>query len=199
MANVKKNKTGQIGNREYGYTDLAAINTYLEENGKAYDQYIETEQVGDELLDRIMTQRYNIKDDGTLEKWGEPVKGLRLIYGTNETPQQLGSKVTYLRRYSLSMAFGIAAEDDDGAAASAKPQRQPSVAPQRPKKNDAASKPPVKIDQAFLCKVRGKLALIKTDEELDAYWKQLNLNKQYQGYLLPSFKQRRGEIASGVE
>lgn len=186
MANVKKNKTGQIGNREYAYTDLAAINNYLEENGKAYDQYIEIEQVGDRLLDRIMTQRYNIKDDGTLEKWGEPVKGLRLIYGANETPQQLGSKVTYLRRYSLSMAFGIAAEDDDGAAASARPQRQSSAAPS-------------KIDQAFLCKVRGKLALIKTDDELDAYWKQLDLNKQYQGYLLPSFKKRRGEIRNGVE
>lgn len=34
------------------------------------------------------------------------------------TPQALGSAATYLRRYSLMAIFGIATEDDDGAAAS---------------------------------------------------------------------------------
>lgn len=207
MANVKKNKTSQIGNREYAYTDLAAINTFLETNGKTYDQYIETEQVGDKLLDRIMTQRYTIAEDGTLQKWGEPVKGLRLIYGPNETPQQLGSKVTYLRRYSLCMAFGIAAEDDDGAAASANPHgksyppkaQQQNAAAQKLENDGIPGKPPVKIDQAFLAKVRAKLPTINTNEELEAYWRRLNLNKQYQGYLQPSFKRRREEIANGME
>jgi len=194
MANVKKNKVAGVGKFSYSYTDLAAINTYLEDNGKAYDQYIETEQIGDSFIDRIMTQRYTVGDSGKLEKWGGPVKGLRLTYSQNETPQQLGSKVTYLRRYSLLMAFGLAAEDDDGASASQKNPQNNQQSPQE--QND---KPKLKIDQAFLCKVRGKLPLIKTDEELDAYWKELNLNKQYQGYLLPSFKKRRGEIANGVE
>lgn len=193
MANVKKNKTGQIGSRLYGYTDLAAINTFLEEHGLTYEQYIETEQVGDNVVDRIMTQRYKILENGSLEKWDEPKRGLRLDYPPNETPQQLGSRVTYLRRYSLSMAFGLAAEDDDGASAG---QRKPQNNQRPPQKQPA--KPQPKIDQAFLCKVKGKLATINTDEQLDAYWKELGLNKQYQGYLLPSFKKRRGEIANGV-
>lgn len=45
--------------------------------------------------------------------------------------QGFGSALTYARRYSLSSAFGLATEDDDGnAAAKAKPQpRQQATAP----------------------------------------------------------------------
>ncbi len=48
--------------------------------------------------------------------------------------QQMGSAITYLRRYSLQAMCGIASEDDDGEAASA-PSRQ-----QRPAKKKAAPK-----------------------------------------------------------
>lgn len=46
--------------------------------------------------------------------------------------QGYGSALTYARRYSLSAAFGLATEDDDGnAATKAKPQgRQNTVAPE---------------------------------------------------------------------
>jgi hypothetical protein len=39
-------------------------------------------------------------------------------------PQTLGSTITYLRRYSLQAACGIAPEDDDGNAASVRDQDQ---------------------------------------------------------------------------
>jgi ERF superfamily len=37
--------------------------------------------------------------------------------GANATPQQIGSALTYARRYSLSLALGIAADEDDDASA----------------------------------------------------------------------------------
>ena len=44
---------------------------------------------------------------------------------TKADAQGFGSAMTYARRYSLSAAFGIAPEDDDGnAAAKAKPEKQ---------------------------------------------------------------------------
>ena len=105
-------------------------------------------------------------------------------YGDKGINKAITSSVKYfiMRLYNISEKGEREADQDTPP---------PAVAPK------AGNKP--KIDQAFLCKVRAKLALIKTDEELDNYWKQLHLNKQYQSYLLPSFKTRRGEIANGVE
>lgn len=46
---------------------------------------------------------------------------------TKQDAQGYGSAFTYARRYSLSAAFGVCPEDDDGNAASQAPQRsQPS-------------------------------------------------------------------------
>lgn len=44
------------------------------------------------------------------------------------TPQAVGSAITYARRYSAMMILGLAGEDDDGAAASAKKPMQPQKA-----------------------------------------------------------------------
>ena len=54
------------------------------------------------------------------------------IFGKT-TPQQMGSALTYARRYSLFPIVGIAGEDDDGNAAS---QRQPET--QSPRRSEAA-------------------------------------------------------------
>lgn len=37
---------------------------------------------------------------------------------TNQNPQQLGSAITYFRRYTLQSLLGLSAEDDDGQTAS---------------------------------------------------------------------------------
>lgn len=39
---------------------------------------------------------------------------------TNQSPQQLGSAITYYRRYTLQSLLGLSAEDDDGQSASKK-------------------------------------------------------------------------------
>jgi hypothetical protein len=58
---------------------------------------------------------------------------------TQNTPQGIGSAITYGRRYGLSAMAGIASEDDDGQAASQRPpqqryEREPEPKYQPPKK-----------------------------------------------------------------
>jgi hypothetical protein len=52
------------------------------------------------------------------ESGGILVLGNMVIPITNHTPHGFASAVTYARRYSLMLAFGLGADDDDGNAAS---------------------------------------------------------------------------------
>lgn len=46
------------------------------------------------------------------------------LKGNNNPAQQMGSAITYARRYSLLMAYGLATEDDDAASAGQPKQEQ---------------------------------------------------------------------------
>lgn len=101
--NVKKNARGY----NYKYTDLAQIHEYLEEQGFEYYQEIERLD-GD---DYVITVK--ISEDGKEQR----VRGCRVVQGrldgkTNPAQEQ-GSALTYARRYSLLMAYGLATTDDD--------------------------------------------------------------------------------------
>lgn len=127
------------------------------------------------------------KEDRIITKW--------IAEATDYGDKGINKAITSGVKYFIMRLYNISEKGEQEAGGDTP---EPAVKPGG-NNHKPDSKPPVKIDQAFLCKVRGKLALIKTDEELDAYWKELNLNKQYRGLLLPSFKKRRGEIANGVE
>ena len=106
---LKKNKEGY----GYKYTELSEIHNYLEKNGMKYYQEIETNSINGQ--DYILTYRYI---DG---KWEEkPKRGCKIVdatlSGIKNPAQEQGSALTYARRYSLLMAFGLATEDDDGAS-----------------------------------------------------------------------------------
>lgn len=52
---------------------------------------------------------------------GQHIEGVTALRPTKQDPQGYGSAITYARRYDLSAMLGLAQDDDDGNAASAKP------------------------------------------------------------------------------
>ena len=115
---VTKNQTAKVGEKySYKYVDIAQIHEYLEANNMSYYQYID--RIGED--DYIMT----VKIINGEEK--QPLRGARVVdatlIGVNNPAQQQGSALTYARRYSLLMAFGLATEDDDAQSLS-KPKEE---------------------------------------------------------------------------
>ena len=114
---LKKNQTAKVQTKNgkqysYQYIDIAQIHEYLEDNNMKYYQYIDRID-GD---DYIMTVKII---DG---KEQPALRGSRVVdatlFGTDNPAQQQGSALTYARRYSLLMAFGLATEDDDAQSLS---------------------------------------------------------------------------------
>lgn len=123
MANIKKTKKATIktktgGQYSYTYTDLATVNSYIESIGEKYYQYIDTlaNAVTGELVDYIYTVR--IDKEG---KESKPIRGCRIMQSqttiSGNIAQEYNSGITYARRYSLCLAYGLATEDDDGNSA----------------------------------------------------------------------------------
>ena len=116
MANtIAKNKTAKIPTKSgkdysYQYTDLASINKWLDENGLDYYQEIETCEANGK--DYINTWRYINGEWEDKPKRGCQVVDATLL-GVSNPAQQNGSALTYARRYSLCLAFGLATEDND--------------------------------------------------------------------------------------
>lgn len=110
---IKKNQVADIptkngNNYSYQYVDIAQIHEYLESINSKYIQKIQRID-GD---DYIMTKRCF---DGVWEE--EWLQGSRVVdatlFGNDNPAQKQGSALTYARRYSLLMAYGLATEDDD--------------------------------------------------------------------------------------
>lgn len=91
----------------YKYTDISEIHRWLEENGIEYYQYIEPIDGNDYV--------YTVPIISGEEM--PPRRGCRVITaslsGKTNPAQEQGSGLTYARRYSLLMAFGLATSDDD--------------------------------------------------------------------------------------
>lgn len=110
---IKKNQTAEIptkngGKYSYQYVTIAQVHEYLEENNMSYYQFIDRID-GD---DYIMTVKVNADGKESL-----PLRGSRVVdavlFGNDNPAQKQGSALTYARRYSLLMAFGLATEDND--------------------------------------------------------------------------------------
>lgn len=110
---IKKNQKAEVStksgnNYSYQYVDIAQIHEYLESINSKYIQQIK--RIDND--DYIMTKR--CFGDKWEDEW---LQGSRVVdatlFGNDNPAQKQGSALTYARRYSLLMAYGLATEDDD--------------------------------------------------------------------------------------
>ena len=114
---IRKNSQGY----GYRYTDLAEIHRHMEEVELRYYQEIDTTADGE---DYIIT---NVLDG--MDKVIRKCRGCRVVKVSGKnTAQDYGSALTYARRYSLLLAFGLATADDDAAVLTETPK---TVRPKR--------------------------------------------------------------------
>lgn len=106
-AEIVSKRTG--GKYKYEYADLAGtlgpIRQVLSDCGLFPAQVFDRENGSTLLITRIMHESGELMAS-TIEL---PINGL--------SPQEVGSVITYYRRYALTAILGLAAEDDDGQVA----------------------------------------------------------------------------------
>ena len=146
MQLIKKNAKGY----GYNYTDLAEITKLLNENGVSYYQYIEPWEGHDYIMTVVTDSEGNES---------EPIRGCRIVEaklsGKDNPVQAYGASLTYARRYSLLMAFGLATTDDDAEGFTVKKAKaEPVLIPTEQNANKVATKAQVKQIEK-LCKDDG--------------------------------------------
>lgn len=106
---IPKSHTARMGSYSYRYADLAdmwaALREPLHTAGLAVTQMLC--EAGDDRLG-IRTTIWHTS--------GEAVSDTAAVSIAGCTPQEIGSIITYLRRYSLAAALGLSVDDDTDAA-----------------------------------------------------------------------------------
>lgn len=123
---VAKNHTADTGKFRYSYADLAdttdAILPVLTRHGLSFVCIPRQTPNGYELVGTM------------LHLSGEKLEGALPLHG--RTPQEIGSSLTYMRRYLLCAMTGVVADDDDDGqraqAAESRTQAEPQPEPVRP-------------------------------------------------------------------
>lgn len=115
VPNFVTDETAQAGNRTYKYLNLATIlktiKPVFEKHGLAFSQRVTFDNTG-ETRQAIGTVETIIFDDT------EQTVACSYPFFVTGDPQQVGSAITYARRYSLYAVLGIFPDkDDDGAYA----------------------------------------------------------------------------------
>lgn len=115
VPNFVTDETAQAGNRTYKYLNLATIlktiKPVFEKHGLAFSQRVTFDNAG-EARQVIGTVETIIFDDKDL------MVACSYPFFVTGDPQQVGSAITYARRYSLYAVLGIFPDkDDDGAYA----------------------------------------------------------------------------------
>lgn len=115
VPNFVTDETAQAGNRTYKYLNLATIlktiKPVFEKHGLAFSQRVTFDNTG-EARQFIGTVETIVFDDE------EQIVACSYPFFVTGDPQQVGSAITYARRYSLYAVLGIFPDkDDDGAYA----------------------------------------------------------------------------------
>ena len=125
--------------KEFGPALKLSSNQAFKQNGKV-SRYADLTSFLEAVMDALnnngialMQRTYECKDGVMLEtvflhESGEVLEGgLLHVPATKHDAHGYGSALTYARRYSLMATCGISAEDDDGNAASGKPEPKPTT------------------------------------------------------------------------
>lgn len=115
VPNLCTDETAQAGNRTYKYLNLSTllktIKPVFAKHGLAFTQKVTFDGTGDgrQTIGTIETIIFDDTDQTTVCEYPFFITG---------DPQQVGSAITYARRYSLTTILGIFPDkDDDGAYA----------------------------------------------------------------------------------
>lgn len=135
---IKKNRTASAGKFSYSYADLAAVIECIGKMGLEVQQDVQYASdspfapLGSVVVCGMVATRTRKKGEKEWSEWRGKVPVLADLRQGSERQninQVYGSALSYARRYSLTLACGLASEDDDGQAASAR--RSAAYAPQR--------------------------------------------------------------------
>lgn len=143
-----------------------AENPFYKSKYASLDNIIET--IREELAtsELAVTQFPHGKDELTtilVHSSGEYIQASVKFTPKDNSPQAIGSAITYMRRYSLSAVLGIATdEDDDGNAATTPVNTAKAPAP--------VKKAPAMSDQQAMKKLRSAT----NEEELKTFWSGLS-------------------------
>lgn len=149
---IPKNRTAKMGTYSYRYADLAdmwdAIREPLHTNGLAVTQpLVAASTAGLMAIKTIIWHTSGQKEEEVFEF---PAAG--------RTAQEIGSQITYMRRYALGSALGLSTDDDDDGNAASRAKTEPRK-PQ-PAKTPAEV---ARVELAQVCK-DGGLDLTKVGE-----------------------------------
>ena len=144
ITHVVKQKTGQAAGATYRYAELSdvleMVRPILHADGLAFQSINSPHPDGAVVRTRLIHESgETMESDGTFV----PVNDIQKRDGSivKAGAQQSGSAYTYARRYDLIAMLGIAADDDDGAAA------MQAQAKKLEKARAAADAPKLGIDQ----------------------------------------------------
>lgn len=149
VTSVTKGKTADTGTFSYRYADLAdiAATAYplLSSHGLAFACCPRATERGYELAGVLMHTS------------GESIEGSLPLYGSN--PQQIGSSLTYARRYLLGALTGIVTdEDDDGASVGRGAQRADHPKQRQPRSQESVE------PQSMTQRTRGRMFALFSEQ-----------------------------------
>jgi len=132
----------------------------LSDNGLSVSQIVDVTENGDVILETIL-----------MHTSGEFLTGKYPIKPIKQDPQGFGSALSYARRYCFSSIVGVAADDDDGQAAS-EPDKPSTNNQQKPPIQVQIQVPPKNPELSHEDEVRysNELEQAKTMQELGKAW-----------------------------
>lgn len=177
MGALAKDAKGNFGKYATLASVIEVVLPPLSEQGIAVIQMPETSADGMTLVTLLC------------HKAGGVIRTELTMKPAQNTPQAIGSTITYARRYSLMAIAGVAPDDDDGTANSAVAKTQQAA----PAKTTADSR-------AFFTRIVSMVRNAPDVDELESLFKanrqEIDADK-YKADILKEFSERKAELEAG--